>query len=95
VDEEIAQIESILSEGLEDEYNTMPPAVQAIFRKEGERIAAAIQLLLEHSRAAARQIADLIRKWLGMIPGVNRFFLEQEAKIKTDQLLELRRTDFK
>ncbi|MBI5134892.1 hypothetical protein HZA86_01495 [Candidatus Uhrbacteria bacterium] len=91
--EELQQIEAILSEGLEQDFSALPPPIQVAFRKEGERIAAAIQVLLEHSRAVARQIAELIRKWLGMIPGANRFFLEQEAKIKTDQLLELRRRE--
>lgn len=87
--EEMHQIESILSEGLESEYQALSPALQARFRQEGERIAMAIQTILHHSKQAARQILDLIRHWLGLIPGVNKFFLEQEAKIKTDRLLEL------
>jgi len=28
--------------------------------------------------------------WLKLIPGVNKFFLEQEAKIKTDEVLKLK-----
>ncbi len=89
VNEEMHEIESILSEGLESEYQALPPALQARFRHEGERIASAIQTILHHSKQAARQILDLIRRWLGLIPGVNKFFLEQEAKIKTDRLLEI------
>ncbi len=84
-------IESILSEGLEAEYQAMSPALQARFRQEGERVAVAVQALLHHSKNIARQILTLVRRWLGMIPGVNKFFLEQEAKIKTDRLLELGR----
>jgi hypothetical protein len=34
-----------------------------------------------------KKILALIRDWLKLIPGVNRFFLEQEAKIKTDKIL--------
>jgi len=28
--------------------------------------------------------------WLKILPGVNKFFLEQEAKIKTDKILALK-----
>jgi hypothetical protein len=31
----------------------------------------------------------LIREWLLIIPGVNKYFLEQEAKIKTDKIQQL------
>jgi hypothetical protein len=36
---------------------------------------------------STKKIFVLIRAWLKIIPGVNRFFLEQEAKIKTDKIL--------
>jgi hypothetical protein len=31
-------------------------------------------------------------QWLKLLPGVNRFFLEQEAKIKTDRIIHLKKT---
>jgi hypothetical protein len=40
----------------------------------------------------AKKVVELIRDWLLTIPGVNKFFLEQEAKIKTDRVLELEQT---
>jgi len=37
----------------------------------------------------ARKVLHLIRDWLKIIPGINKYFLEQEAKIKTDKIIEL------
>ena len=30
---------------------------------------------------------SLIREWLKVIPGINKFFLEQTVKIKTDKII--------
>jgi len=32
----------------------------------------------------------LIKKWLLLIPGVNKYFLEQEAKIKADEIVKMK-----
>ena len=85
------EIETILSEGLEEEFRSLDPSSRQRFRQEGERIASAIQTLLAGSKKAAKRIYALILQWLGMIPGINRYFLQQEAKIKTDRILSLRR----
>ena len=37
----------------------------------------------------AKKIFQLILEWLKLLPGINRFFLEQEAKIKTDRIIHL------
>jgi hypothetical protein len=42
-------------------------------------------------KATARVVLDLIRQWLMLIPRVNRYFLEQESKIKTDRMMTLQR----
>ena len=39
-------------------------------------------------KVKVRDVVHLIREWLLVIPGVNAFFLEQEAKIKTDRILQ-------
>ena len=83
------KIETILSEGLEEEFRTMTPTLQQQFRAQGEKTATAIRQMIEQSKVTARKVLDLIVQWLSMIPGVNRFFLEQEAKIKTDKMLEM------
>jgi hypothetical protein len=45
--------------------------------------------MLDKGKVNVKKVRDLIIKWLRIIPGVNRYFLEQEAKIKSDRLLEL------
>ena len=37
-----------------------------------------------------KKIFELLLQWLKLLPGVNKFFLEQEAKIKVDQIMSLR-----
>lgn len=84
------RIEEILSEGLEEVYLSLPEAQKAEFKKKGEETASKIEKLLESVKIQVKKILDLIRQWLMMIPGVNRFFLEQESKIKTDKILALK-----
>ncbi len=80
-------IEQILSDGLGDLYHEMSPAAQEKFKVKGEETASKIQQMIASARVQARLILKLIRDWLRVIPGVNRFFLEQESKIKTDKIL--------
>ncbi len=81
------EIEDILEEDLKELYLAMPPQAQAEFRAKGEQTRSKIRELVRAARVNAKKIFQLIRDWLKMIPGVNRFFLEQEAKIKTDKIL--------
>lgn len=85
-----AAIDNILAEGLNDIYLKMKPAEQAAFKKKGEETVAKINELLGQAKVKAAKIIDLIRSWLKLIPGINRFFLEQEAKIKTDKIIRLK-----
>ncbi len=83
------KIESILAEDLTDLYLKMTPSQQLVFKQKGEETATRIRQLLGQAKVNAKKIFSLLREWLKLIPGVNRFFLEQEAKIKTDKLLFL------
>lgn len=85
-----AEIETILSDGLEEQFLKMDPALQKKFKLVGEQTASSIAQLLGAAQANARKILELITSWLKMIPGVNKFFLEQEAKIKTDRIISSR-----
>lgn len=87
-DPQILLIEGYLSEGLDEAYLSMTAAKRQEFRARGEAIAVAIQTLMSQGKATVHKVRALIMKWLQMIPGVNRFFLEQEAKIKADQILK-------
>lgn len=83
-------VDSILSEGLDEVFLTMPPARQQEFKRVGEQTVVKISALLEKGGTKIYQIIDLIKGWLKLIPGVNRFFLEQEAKIKADKIIRIR-----
>jgi hypothetical protein len=81
------EIEEILEEDLKDMYLSMPKESQQEFRKKGEETLVAIRQLVHDTHKNIKKIFQLIRAWLKIIPGVNRYFLEQEAKIKTDKIL--------
>lgn len=87
----VQEVEQVMTEGLEDTYRQLDPAAQARFKQVGEQTARAIAGLLEQTKLQARKVLELLVAWLRIIPGVNKFFLEQEAKIKADKLLALRR----
>lgn len=81
------EIEDVLEEDLKELYASMPPDKQAVFRQKGEETRSKIRVLVSSAKVNAKKIFQLIRGWLKIVPGVNRFFLEQEAKIKTDKIL--------
>lgn len=85
------KIEIILSENLVDIYKVMDVNQKKIFKQKGEQAASAIEILIQTAKATAKKIIKLIREWLRLIPGINKYFLEQETKIKTDKILELTR----
>lgn len=81
------EIESILEEDLTEMYLSMPAELQLEFKQKGEETVSKIRVMVSKTRVNAKKIFGLIKDWLKIIPGVNRFFLEQEAKIKTDKIL--------
>ena len=85
----LQSVERILEDDLSDTYATLPPALQTRFKKRGEEIATAIQQMMGSAHVKAKRVVQLIVAWLRLIPHVNRFFLEQEAKIKADRILQL------
>lgn len=87
--ETLVKIEKILEEDLEAFYFSMPPEQRKIFKEKGEETASKIEKMMEAGKTVARKILKLIREWLKCIPRVNKFFLEQEAKIKTDEIVGL------
>lgn len=83
------RVESVMEEGLKDAYLSMTPALQQRFKVHGENVARQLTGMLKTLKVLPGKVLDLIRGWLKMIPGVNAFFLIQEAKIKTDKILAL------
>ncbi len=87
----LKEVESVLTENLTEIYQSMTPQEQIAFRQKGEEVAKTIEGLVVTFRATTRKVLDLIRGWLAMIPRVNRYFLEQESKIKTDDVMQLQK----
>jgi len=87
-------LEGILSEDLFDFYRSMPPDLQVRFKTKGDEVAGKIRQMLLGAMIKAKEILKLVSEWLKLIPGVNKFFLEQESKIKTDKIVELHKREF-
>ncbi len=88
-EQELHAIEILLSEGLDSVYNRMDKSAQQEFKKQGEITASQIQKILHGAKVQVQKIFSLVLTWLRLIPKVNKFFLEQEAKIKTDKIVAL------
>ena len=80
-------IEGVLAEGLASYYQSLTPAQRTQFKEEGEKTARKIEVLIQKARVKVTEIISLIRKWLSLLPGINRFFAEKEAKIKADKIM--------
>lgn len=88
-DEVVTKIEKILESGLADEYAKLSPIAKQEFKIKGEETSIKIRELLNETHVKVKKIFYLIIEWLRVLPGINKFFLEQEAKIKTDLIIEL------
>ncbi len=89
-DETIIKIEKILEEGMNDSFQRLSPVAQQEFKLKGEQTATQIRDLLKDTHVKVKKVLRLILDWLRMLPGINHFFLEQEAKIKTDKIISLK-----
>jgi len=88
VDDVTLHVEKILERDLGPLYATLPESAKPLFKKKGEEASDQIAGMLRSFRVEASRVVRLIRDWLLTIPNVNKFFLEQEAKLKTDGILE-------
>jgi hypothetical protein len=88
------EIDSILEEGLEDIYLNLPKEVQKEFKAKGEETANKINVLLKETKIKVKKIVQAIVEWLKLAPGINKFFIKQTAKIKTDKILAARDKEF-
>jgi hypothetical protein len=90
------QIETILEEDLGEMYNNLTPQEQKNFKIKGEETTRGIFNLVYHqTKVKVKKIIKLIKDWLKLLPGINKFFLEQEAKIKTDRIIATVKDDKK
>lgn len=82
-----------MASGLEEIYVNLDDSTKQMLKIEGEKTATQIEILLEQGKDVAKKILHLIRAWLHKIPGVNKFFLEQESKIKTDKIMAMNKRE--
>lgn len=84
------QIEAVMEEDLGEIYNNLTPQEQKAFKIKGEETARSVfKLVYRQTKVKVKKIVKLIREWLKSVPGINKFFLEQEAKIKADKIVAL------
>lgn len=83
-------VEGVLEEGLEALYRELTPPQQERFKLSGEAVATKITELIQRVSVKVSDILQLIRQWLLGIPGINKYYLEQAAKIKADKILKLK-----
>ncbi len=88
IEEEVEEVEDILEDDLENIYTELDPNTQKTFKEQGEETAKQIVVTIHKLKHHTRKIIKLISSWLKIIPGINKLFVEQEAKIKTDKIEE-------
>lgn len=82
-------VENVLSEDLAETYKQLAPDTQQEFKKKGEQVARTVKQMITTGTFHAKKVLSLVLDWLRLIPHINRFFLEQEAKRKIDVLTHL------
>ncbi|MGB0757089.1 MAG: hypothetical protein ACPGO5_01410 [Patescibacteria group bacterium] len=92
-EQEMEEIEDILEEDLKDVYAKLDPATQKTFKESGEETTKMVFDLVHQTKIKTRRIVSVIAKWLRIIPGINKYFVEQEAKLKTDKVVEMHEHD--
>jgi len=90
----LLEIESIMEENLREIYQNMPDELKLRFNSEGEKTAGEINNLMQSLKATTKKLIEALKKWLLIIPGINKFFLEQEAKIKADKIMAIQLSKF-
>ena len=88
---EVIEIEHILEKDLKNVYFKLKEADKVTFKQKGEETAIKIEQILQKTKVKTKEIFKLIMEWLKVIPGINRLFIKQEAKIKTAEIMKLKK----
>lgn len=84
-----ARVENILAKDMDKVFLSLDAGTQRAFKIKGEKTSKKITSLLMQTKVKAKEITMLILEWLRIIPKINKHYLEQEAKIKTDDILKI------
>jgi len=90
-DELTIRVEKIMEDGLADVFRELTPTQKQEFKLKGEETAYKIRQSLKKTRVKIKEIFQLLVEWLRILPGINTFFIEQEAKIKADKIIALKK----
>ncbi len=85
----LEKVERVLAQDMDNIFLSLDVSQQIAFKKRGEETSRQIVKLLSKGTVPLKKIVHLIMAWLRVIPHVNRFYLEQEAKIKADKIMKL------
>lgn len=80
----LVRVESLLSEGLADEYATLSPGKKQAFKQEGEMLAVWLHHALAKGDVKPHEVLARLEKWLLIIEGKDRSspWLIQEAYVR-------------
>lgn len=86
----LVRIESLLSEGLSDEYATLSPEKKKAFKEEGERLSVWLHDALASGKITAHEVLTRLETWLLVIEGKDRSspWLLQEAYIRARRVMK-------
>lgn len=84
-------IEGILADNMIEAFQGLTAEQKMQFKTVGEKTAQQINVLLSQTKVQVNKIINLIKSWLNILPGINKFFLEKEAKIKADAVIQLKK----
>ena len=79
-----------MQEDLDNVYFSLPDNLKNEFKTKGEETAEKINQLMQKTKVKVKDVFKLIMDWLKIIPGVSKYFIEQEAKIKTERILKIK-----
>jgi len=85
----LKKVEDILANDMDRVFLSMDAASQQRFKVKGEATARQIVGLLSKTKIKIKEVVALIMSWLKTIPHANKFYLEQEAKIKADEIIKM------
>jgi len=88
-DHVLQEVEKILEEDLDTLVEGMNESDRTKFEAKGLEVSGQIAKMVRSFKLKMGKVVALIREWLHTIPGVNKYFLEQEAKIKADKIVDL------
>lgn len=82
-------VEDILERELRPLYDAMPKAKQDLFRAVADRTTQKIRDDIAAGKLNRHRTMKWIGEWLSVIPQVNRYWIGQERKNRTDDLFDL------